>query len=346
MTRTTGAFPYHAFEMRGSSPSKIRWFSWMGIFASSLAIAPTAFAATQTIEIAPVTESSAAAPAPAPEPFPPLPEMPAAPAIAPAPVAAPEVYAAPDSIIFSERSTGCKMVVQTGQGLTNLCGTVPTPVGLTTSGTTVTASPRFPSQPVSLAQPVASRGITPHIQEEAASLSDSYHRTYRPPARPGNGNLRLLFPLSIPAPITSLFGWRMHPITGDSRFHSGVDLGAPLGTPVLAALAGRVAIADFLGGYGLTITLEHANGQQETLYAHLSEIFVKPGETVKQGEVIGRVGSTGLSTGPHLHFEFRQLTEAGWVALDPGEQLEYGLAQLIQSMQVAARPEKAAQVLQ
>jgi murein DD-endopeptidase MepM/ murein hydrolase activator NlpD len=153
----------------------------------------------------------------------------------------------------------------------------------------------------------------------------------------GNGNLRLLFPLSIPAPITSLFGWRIHPITGESRFHSGVDLGAPLGTPVLAALAGRVAIADWLGGYGLTVTLEHGDGKQETLYAHLSEIFVKPGEVVQQGEAIGLVGSTGLSTGPHLHFEFRQLTDEGWVALDPGAQLEYGLAQLIQAMQTAKR---------
>ncbi len=161
--------------------------------------------------------------------------------------------------------------------------------------------------------------------------------TYRPPGRMGNGNLRLLFPLSIPAPITSLFGWRIHPITGESRFHSGVDLGAPLGTPVLAALAGRVAIADWLGGYGLTVTLEHGDGKQETLYAHLSEIFVKPGEVVQQGEAIGLVGSTGLSTGPHLHFEFRQLTDEGWVALDPGAQLEYGLAQLIQAMQTAKR---------
>jgi murein DD-endopeptidase MepM/ murein hydrolase activator NlpD len=325
---------------------KVRWFSWMGVFASSLALAPTAFAATQMIETGSVAETSAAAQAPAPEPFPPLPEMPAAPAIAPAPVASPEVYAAPDSIIFSERSTGCEMVVQTGQGLTNLCGTVPTPAVSPTSGTTATGLSRFPSQPVALAPSPASRGMTSPIQGTVSSLRDDDYRTYRPPARRGNGNLRLLFPLSIPAPITSLFGWRIHPITGDSRFHSGVDLGAPLGTPVLAALAGRVAIADFLGGYGLTVTLEHANGQQETLYAHLSEIFVKPGEAVKQGEVIGRVGSTGLSTGPHLHFEFRQLTEEGWVALDPGEQLEYGLAQLIQSMQVAVRPEQAAQVPQ
>jgi murein DD-endopeptidase MepM/ murein hydrolase activator NlpD len=151
----------------------------------------------------------------------------------------------------------------------------------------------------------------------------------------GNGNIRLIFPLSIPAPISSLFGWRVHPVTGAQRFHSGTDLAAPLGTPVLAAYAGKVAIADFLGGYGLAVALDHNKGTQGTVYAHLSEIFVKPGEWVKQGMVIGRVGSTGLSTGPHLHFEFRQLTPEGWVAMDAGAQLEYALAQLVTAMQVA-----------
>jgi murein DD-endopeptidase MepM/ murein hydrolase activator NlpD len=160
-----------------------------------------------------------------------------------------------------------------------------------------------------------------------------YNRTLRPPGRIGNGNLRLIFPLTIPAPITSAFGWRIHPISGDQRFHSGTDLGAPMGTPVLAAYAGRVAIADFLGGYGLSVTLDHNQGTQQTLYGHLSEVFVKPGEVVKQGDVIGRVGSTGNSTGPHLHFEFHQLTSEGWLALDPGTELEYSLARFMNAMQ-------------
>jgi murein DD-endopeptidase MepM/ murein hydrolase activator NlpD len=161
-----------------------------------------------------------------------------------------------------------------------------------------------------------------------------YNRTLRPIGRLGNGNVRLLFPISIPAAISSAFGWRLHPITGTQRFHSGTDISAPIGTPVLAALAGQVAIADFLGGYGLTITLEHEKGTQQTLYAHLSEIFVQPGEMIEQGAVIGRVGNTGLSTGPHLHFEFRQLTPDGWVAMDAGEQLEYALAQLAKAFSV------------
>lgn len=153
-----------------------------------------------------------------------------------------------------------------------------------------------------------------------------------------NSNLRLIFPLSIPASITSLFGWRIHPISGAAKFHSGVDLGAPLGTPVLAAYAGQVMLADWLGGYGLAIALGHKKDTQETLYAHLSEILVKPGQWVSQGQLIGRVGSTGNSTGPHLHFEFRQLTAEGWVAMNPGTQLEFAIAQLVKALQVAKAP--------
>lgn len=169
----------------------------------------------------------------------------------------------------------------------------------------------------------------------ATTALNYYYHSTRPTGRLGNGNTSIIFPLSIPAPITSLFGWRIHPITGNQRFHSGTDLGAPLGTPVLAAYAGQVATADWMGGYGLAVILQHNKATEETRYAHLSEIFVQPGEWVEQGSVIGRVGSTGNSTGPHLHFEFRQLTTDGWVAQDPGMQLEYAFAQLMQALQTA-----------
>ncbi|MCA1991679.1 MAG: M23 family metallopeptidase [Coleofasciculus sp. S288] len=150
-----------------------------------------------------------------------------------------------------------------------------------------------------------------------------------------------MFPLTIPASITSLFGWRLHPITGEYRFHAGTDLGAPQGTPVVAAASGQVATADYVGGYGLTVVLEHEEGTQASLYAHLSEIFVQPGDVVEQGSVIGRVGSTGNSTGPHLHFEWRHLTADGWVAVDAKAHLEYSLAQLVNALQFAqATPQR------
>jgi murein DD-endopeptidase MepM/ murein hydrolase activator NlpD len=141
-----------------------------------------------------------------------------------------------------------------------------------------------------------------------------------------SGTINLAFPLTVNAPITSTFGWRVHPIHGVPRFHRGIDIGAPVGTPVIAAHAGTVETAGFLSGYGLTVILKYKNGTQATLYGHLSEVFVKPGDVIKQGDVIALVGNTGLSTGPHLHFEVQQLTTDGWVAMDPMGPLQQGLA--------------------
>ena len=146
----------------------------------------------------------------------------------------------------------------------------------------------------------------------------------------------LIYPLSAPAPTTSSFGWRTHPITGSRRFHSGVDIGAPTGAPVVAAGSGTIVSSGWLGGYGKAIVVQH-NGVQQTLYGHLSEIFVQPGQIVEQGTVIGRVGSTGNSTGPHLHYETRVSTPDGWIAVDPGENIKYALDHLRRSMPFAQR---------
>jgi murein DD-endopeptidase MepM/ murein hydrolase activator NlpD len=108
--------------------------------------------------------------------------------------------------------------------------------------------------------------------------------------------------LDLDAPQSSAFGWRADPFHGTRRFHSGVDLKAAYGREVPAAGAGKVAFAGAQGGYGLTVVLDHPNGTQ-TRYAHLSSLSVKAGEEVAQGTLVGRVGSTGRSTGPHLHFE-------------------------------------------
>lgn len=150
-------------------------------------------------------------------------------------------------------------------------------------------------------------------------LTDVFRVTPRPAPIIGNGNQRLLFPLIGSAVTTSGFGYRLHPVLGSWLMHAGRDLAAPEGTPVVAALSGRVVSSGLAGGYGLAVELEHDRPRRRTLYGHLSELYVKDGEMVRQGEVIGRVGSTGLSTGPHLHFELRLPQDGGWVATDPGD---------------------------
>jgi len=107
--------------------------------------------------------------------------------------------------------------------------------------------------------------------------------------------------------ITSLFGLRIHPITGVEKMHTGVDIGAPMNADVKSIINGTVTFAGVMGDYGKTIIIKGAlSGQEvEVLYAHLSSIVVEKGQTVTQGQVVGGVGSTGLSTGPHLHFEIR-----------------------------------------
>ncbi|MCP9930097.1 M23 family metallopeptidase [Cyanobium sp. AMD-g] len=150
-------------------------------------------------------------------------------------------------------------------------------------------------------------------------LTDVFRVTPRPAPIGGNGNQRLLFPLIGSAVTTSGFGWRLHPVIGSWLMHAGRDLAAPEGTPVVAALSGRVVSSGLAGGYGLAVEIEHDRPRRRTLYGHLSELYVKDGEMVRQGEVIGRVGSTGLSTGPHLHFELRLPQDGGWVATDPGD---------------------------
>lgn len=113
---------------------------------------------------------------------------------------------------------------------------------------------------------------------------------------------KMTWPLS--GPITSEFGWRTHPIFGNARFHSGLDIGGDYGMPICAAQSGVVIEAGWIGGYGNTIMLDHGGGIV-TLYGHNESLAVSVGQQVTQGQVVAYCGSTGNSTGPHCHFEVR-----------------------------------------
>lgn len=113
----------------------------------------------------------------------------------------------------------------------------------------------------------------------------------------------LMWPIS--GEITSPFGWRVHPVFGTQKFHTGIDIAADYGDAVVAADSGVVIHADWYGGYGKAVIIDHGNGVQ-TLYAHNSELLVSEGQAVRKGQVISHAGSTGYSTGPHVHFEVRR----------------------------------------
>lgn len=102
--------------------------------------------------------------------------------------------------------------------------------------------------------------------------------------------------------VSSGFGWRIHPIYGYGRMHTGMDITAGWGTPIRAAGAGRVIQSGYYGGYGNAVIIDHGNSLS-TLYGHCSSLSVNVGQFVKKGQLVGYVGSTGASTGPHLHFE-------------------------------------------
>lgn len=137
-------------------------------------------------------------------------------------------------------------------------------------------------------------------REIAARIASYHNNTSNPVVTPFTGK----FMKPVDAAIGSGFGMRMHPILKYNRMHNGVDIGAKTGTPIRATADGVVLSTSSMRGYGLTVIIDHGGGIT-SLYAHCSAILVSAGQRVKQGQQIARVGSTGLSTGPHLHFEIR-----------------------------------------
>lgn len=149
--------------------------------------------------------------------------------------------------------------------------------------------------------------ITTLILERVATAEASERKIAREEAlRAARASGKMLRPSY--GPITSRFGSRYHPVLGYSRFHAGTDFGAEHGTPIQAAEMGIVLFSGWYGGYGNAIILDHGGGLT-TLYAHASRLNVAEGDTVRKGDVIAAIGTTGLSTGPHLHFEVRRAGE-------------------------------------
>lgn len=119
-------------------------------------------------------------------------------------------------------------------------------------------------------------------------------------------------------PVTSPFGWRIHPISGEYKFHAGVDLGFEYGAGIVALFDGEVIIAGDLGdGYGFQVLLYHPAIDAYTRYAHCSQLFVDIGEGVRAGEIIAAVGSSGYTTGPHLHLEYIPKVGDQYIYADP-----------------------------
>lgn len=143
--------------------------------------------------------------------------------------------------------------------------------------------------------------LVAELEEESEALAAELRRYRFVAGAPGDG---ATFVWPTDGGVSSGFGGRTHPIFGDVRQHTGIDIPAPAGQPIYAAARGRVLHAGSRGGYGNAVVLDHGNGLT-TLYAHQARVVVRPGQVVDQAEHVGYVGSTGFSTGPHLHFEVR-----------------------------------------
>lgn len=144
------------------------------------------------------------------------------------------------------------------------------------------------------------RRIRTYHRSQQARVSGGRRRRYTYTPKHSTGSLN--WPVG--GYLTSPFGYRIHPVLGYRRMHTGIDIGAPYGRAIKASDGGTVIYSGWCGGYGYTVIIDHGKGIS-TLYAHCSRIFVSRGQGVGKGQPIAAIGSTGMSTGPHLHFEVR-----------------------------------------
>ena len=156
-----------------------------------------------------------------------------------------------------------------------------------------------------------SQNLTVLIQQKIAEQQRIAEQKAREAARTKTASKTVIIPgtgiFAVPsdAPTSSPFGWRIHPILGYRRFHAGLDFAAGYGSTIRAADSGTVIFAGWYGGYGKAVIISHGKGIT-TLYGHTSELYISEGQTVQKAQAIAAVGSTGFSTGPHLHFEVRR----------------------------------------
>lgn len=148
-----------------------------------------------------------------------------------------------------------------------------------------------------------SKNLEVLIQQKVAEVEEAQAKTNSRTSIIIRGTGVMAYPSD--ASTSSPFGWRMHPILGYRRFHAGLDFAASYGSKIRAADSGTVIFAGWYGGYGRAVIIDHGNGIT-TLYGHTSELYVTEGQAVERGQAIAAVGSTGFSTGPHLHFEVRR----------------------------------------
>jgi murein DD-endopeptidase MepM/ murein hydrolase activator NlpD len=142
-----------------------------------------------------------------------------------------------------------------------------------------------------------------NLLKQAAQLANQIRNSSKKGTKYTGGSM--IWPSTNSTQITSYYGMRYHPILKKNRMHTGLDINAANGTSIVAANKGKVLVAGWKGGYGNAVIIDHGGGIT-TLYAHSSKVLVSVGDTVEAGDTIAKVGSTGLSTGPHLHFEVRK----------------------------------------
>jgi murein DD-endopeptidase MepM/ murein hydrolase activator NlpD len=198
-----------------------------------------------------------------------------------------------------------------GAACLSLAGTTPALANSASSASTSASADMAEAVPGSQLDPLGSSDMRfkalfaswTAIERTSPTVGSGVHSTFSAPFAQPAVSVPAGMPLA-DARLTSGFGMRVHPVLGGLRQHTGIDLAAPTGTPVYATADGIVSRADWYSSYGLYVSIEHGASIQ-TRYGHLSRLAVAAGDSVRKGDLIGYVGSTGRSTGPHLHYEVR-----------------------------------------